>query len=205
MNPRIKKVRERIDHYGLDAFFVSSIPHIRYLFGFTGSNALAVISPALAVVITDRRYDVQAKQQVRNAEVIIARRLLYDELAEIAKRLPGIRIGLEAAHLSVKDYHDLKKCLPQFKFVATERIVEGITAVKEPHEIEKIAEAARICCQVMEVVRGIIKPGISELDISAEISYQAMRLGSERDPFEPIVASGTRSALPHGISTQKAV
>jgi len=205
MNPRIEKVRKRINHYGLDAFFVSSLPHIRYLFGFTGSNSLAVISPVFTFFITDRRYDEQAKQQVRDAEIVIAQHALHDELEEIVQRLAGTRIGLEAAYLTIRDYHDLKKRLPQFKFLATERIVEGVTAIKDDDEIEKITRAAEICCQVMEALRNIIKPGVSELDISSEISYRAMRLGSERDPFEPIVASGLRSALPHGVSTPKSV
>ncbi len=203
MNPRIDKVRARMRHFGLDALFVSSLPHIRYLFGFTGSNALAVITEENCVVITDRRYDGQAREEIKNAEVLIARHSLHNELVDITTSLAGGRVGIEAAHLTLKDHHSIKKLLPTLKFLATERIVEGVASVKDSKEIESVAAAAEICTKVIAEVRDLLQPGIAELDLSAEISYRAMKLGSERDPFEPIVASGARSALPHGVSSRK--
>ncbi|MFQ5676604.1 MAG: M24 family metallopeptidase [bacterium] len=203
MHDRIARVRARLDHHKLDALLVSSPVNVRYLFGFTGSNSLALITHDLSFFITDRRYIQQSEQQVQNAKIIIAKKDLISELKNIEPLPSGLKIGFESLHLRVKDYLELKKALPQLKLIGSERIVEGIASIKEPDEIENIRQAAAICSQVFADVLALIKPGISELDVSAEVSYRTRKLGSERDPFEPIVASGKRSALPHGISTSQ--
>lgn len=202
MRQRIEKLRERINHFQLDALLITSLANLRYLFGFTGSNAIALVASDLCFFVTDRRYINQVRMQVRGAELLFAIKDLFGELKKI-KLKPGIQIGVEAIHLSLKNYSHLKKTFPGFHWVATERIVERIASVKEPAEVASIKKAADSCGKVYSDLLPLIKPGISELEISGEISYRTRRNGSERDPFEPIVASGKRSALPHGISSSK--
>lgn len=202
---RVDRVRERLAAHNLDALLVSSPTNIRYLFGFTGSNAIALITSDPCFFITDRRYAQQSQQQVTQASICIAQNDLFAELANIPFIRPGMRIGIEAAYLTVKQYNALRKQFPNVKLLASERIVEGIASVKDADEIASIRKAADICKRVFEEVYSLLKPGISELEISAEISYRTRRLGSEKDAFEPIVASGRRSALPHGISSQKTI
>lgn len=187
----------------LDAFLVSSLVNLRYLFGFTGSNALALITPDTCFFFTDRRYTQQVREEVAAADIIIAQRDLISELKNLDLMSEPLRLGVEAMHLTVKDFTHLKKTLPGVKLVASERFVEKIASVKDAEEIENIRQAGAICGKVLDEIKPLIKPGVTELDISAEISYRAKRHGSERDPFEPIVASGPRSALPHGISSSK--
>lgn len=204
MRQRIEKLRARIQQFQLEALLITSLANIRYLFGFTGSSAIALVASDLCFFITDRRYKNQATAQVQGANILVAIKDLYGELKN-ANLKAGMRIGVEAAHLSLKHYAHLKKTFPAVKWMATERIVERIASVKQPDEIAHIKHAASICGKIYSEVRPLLKPGVSELDISAEISYRARRAGSERDPFEPIVASGKRSALPHGISTSKKI
>ncbi len=203
MIERIERVRERVAQFGLDAILISSQTNIRYLFNFTGSNAIALIASDLCILITDRRYADQAPLEVSNAEIVIARTDLFSELKKITEIRPGLKLGVEATHLRLNEYHKLKKLLPKVKLMASERIVENIASIKDEDEISNIREAAKIVQSVFENVVMLVKQGLSELDVSAEISYQCMKDGSERDPFEPIVASGWRSALPHGISSPK--
>ena len=116
-----------------------------------------------------------------------------------------VRIGFEADHVSVSEMSILKENFPDVEWVETKLIVERIAAVKDEEEIKNISNACNIIDNVFLRMLDVIKPGISEMDISAEISYQVKMRGSEGDPFEPIIASGWRSALPHGISTSKKI
>lgn len=203
MRQRVDRLKERLKNFNLDALLVTSLVNLRYLFGFSGSNAIALITSDLSYFITDRRYNQQVKEQVPNAEIIIAVEDLFGELKQIRALDDTMRLGFEAVHLSAKNYFYLKKAFPHLKLLASERIVERIASLKDDEEIENIRQAGLICRTVYNEVLPLIKSGISELEISAELSYRTRRLGSERDPFEPIVASGSRSALPHGISSQK--
>ncbi|MFQ5769668.1 MAG: M24 family metallopeptidase [bacterium] len=203
MHQRIEKVRKRIEQLKLDAFLITSLVNIRYLFGFTGSNAIALITSDLSFFVTDRRYKQQVKEQVQNAEILIALKDLIAELKKLKILNAGMRLAFEAMHLTVNHYRHLKKTFPEVKLIASERVVEKISSVKTPAEVENIKKAARICGAVFDEILTIIKPGVREMDISAEISYRTKLHGSEKDPFEPIIASGKRSALPHGISSDK--
>ncbi len=202
MRQRIEKLKERIRHFQLDALLITSLANLRYLFGFTGSSAIALVASDLCFFVTDRRYINQAKMQVHGAELLFAIQDLFGELKKI-KLKTGMKVGVEAIHLSVKNYSHLKKTFPEIHWVATERVVERIASLKEPDEVASIRRAADLCGKIYLDLLPLIEPGMRELDISAEISYRCRRNGSERDPFEPIVASGKRSALPHGISSSK--
>ncbi|MCG8603934.1 Xaa-Pro peptidase family protein [bacterium] len=201
MHQRIDKLRKRIEELKLDAFLVTSLVNIRYLFGFTGSNAIALITSDLSFFVTDRRYVTQSQQEVQQAEILIAQRDLIGELKKTNVPLLRGKLGFEALNLTVKNYTEIKKAFPDTKLIAAERVVESIASVKDSSEIENVRAGGRICGKVIAEIIEVIQPGVSELDISAELSYRTRLHGSERDPFEPIVASGLRSALPHGISS----
>ncbi len=115
----------------------------------------------------------------------------------------NIRVAVEANHLVVKHFTFLRRAFPAVRFLASENIIEKIASIKTPDEIEHIRQAGAICVQVFQKICGLLRVGMRELEVSAELSYQTMRAGSEGDPFEPIVASGLRSALPHGLSSNK--
>lgn len=205
MSLRIDKVRKRMAELRLDAFLIRSLVNIRYLFGFTGSNAIALITSDLCYFVTDRRYSLQAEQEVKGAEILIGRQDLYAELKEKDILKSQMRLAIEALHLTVKEFLHLKKLFPKVQIVGSEHIVEQIASIKDADEIEQIQRAGQICGRVLRDLHSLIKPGVRELEISAEISYRSRIYGSERDPFEPIVASGARSALPHGISSTKEI
>jgi Xaa-Pro aminopeptidase len=205
MRPRIEKLRERLAHFQLDALLITSPTNIRYLFGFTGSNAIALVTSEQSFFVTDRRYIEQAKSQVRSAEILIGRQDLFAELKKVNVLRAGLKLGFEAMNLTAKNYFHLQKTFTGVKLIASERVIEKLASVKEPEEVACIKKAAEICGNVYREILAYLEPGIVELEISAEISYRTRRHGSERDPFEPIVASGWRSALPHGISSNKIV
>jgi Xaa-Pro aminopeptidase len=133
----------------------------------------------------------------------VTSRELVEEAGRDISRMRNPRIGYEAASLNVHQFQLLRKMAPHARFVASKGVVEGLTSQKEPAEILSLVKAARISDKVFETLLPNIKPGVSEKDLAAEISFLHRRFGSDGDAFEPIVASGKRSALPHARPTSR--
>ncbi len=203
MHDRITALREKLRTLKVDAFLITSLTHLRYLFGFTGSNGLAVVLPGRAVFITDNRYRDQVRDEVKNADIFITSTSLLDELHRSEALGQAQRVAFEAAHTTVAQWRTLTGKFPQTAFLATEKILEKITATRTKEELEATRTACEIACTVWRQLVPGIRPGISENDLAAEISYLGRKAGAEGDAFEPIVASGWRSALPHGLASRK--
>jgi len=203
MKDRIKKLRQKIKRENLDLLLVSTPTNIRYLCGYTGSNGILLISEKESLFLTDFRYKEQVKKEVKGANIKIAQRELFSGLSEI-KLLKGKRIkaGFESSHLSFKIHEKLKSLFPQVLWVPTGEIVESILVTKE-EEIKRIKKAADISARVYQEILPILKPGIKEIEISAEIEYRIRMNGGSGSAFEPIVASGIRSAMPHARASSK--
>ena len=203
---RIKKLRDILQQENLDALLVTFLPHVRYLCGYSGTNGMILISPEISFFLTDFRYQQQAKEQVKDLKVVIAQRDLFSSLPDIpflkGKR---IKMGFEADHLNCKSYQRLKKLLPDCLLLPTEKVVETLTIKKDKGEIKKIKKAISITDRVFSEILDFIKPGVRELELSAEMEYRMKRYGSSTPYFETIVASGKRAALPHGVASSKKI
>ncbi len=205
MPDRLSRLRTTMKSLGMDAFLVSSLPHLRYLFSFTGSAGIAFITRESCILIIDNRYREQAGKEVENAQILIAAQGLFVPVQQAGFILPEMKIGFEAAHLTFDRFSQLHKAFPKNALLDSENLIENIVVQKEPVEIEKTRQACKIACSVFPEVLTYIKPGVRECDIAAEISYRCRRAGADGDAFEPIVASGWRGALPHGIASQKMI
>ncbi|MCS7229884.1 MAG: Xaa-Pro peptidase family protein [Candidatus Kryptonium sp.] len=201
---KLEKVRRKLDELKIDAVLITHLPNIRYLTGFSGSSALCVITKTDAFFITDFRYEEQSKQQVKGFKRFIAIGktsidLIYEEniFGKVKK------VGFEAHRASFSFVQELKNKFKNLKFVPTKNFIEEISAIKTDDEIENIKSAIKISEKVFQEILKIIKPGISEIDIASEITYLHRKYGAEKDAFDIIVASGWRSALPHGVATDK--
>ncbi|MGA7160336.1 MAG: aminopeptidase P family protein [Bacteroidota bacterium] len=202
---RIRLLRDVLERKHCDAFITSFIPHLRYLTGFSGSNGLCIVTHAKVFFLTDFRY----KEQIRN-EVACSRSFITSgELVEKAseeKLLGGCkRVGVEQDYLQIAQHRGLKRNFHAVRFVPTSELVESLASVKRGAEILLIAKAVAITDSVFEELLKIVRAGISELDVSAEISYLHKKHGAENDSFEPIVVSGPRGSLPHGRPSSKKV
>jgi len=203
MLDRLTLLRQSIHDLKLTAFLISSMSNLRYLFGFTGSNGIGLITHEQVFFVTDWRYREQAKQEVQNAEILITFRDLLGTLKESGMLQPAERLGFESHHLNFRLFSHLRKTFPNVRLTATEHVVEKIAVRKIPAEIDAIRRAIEISVKVWDEVLPLVKPGVREADIAAEMSYRGRKLGADREAFEPIVASGARSALPHGLSSKK--
>jgi len=181
----------------IDALLVTSLPNIRYLTGFTGSNALAVITRRGGVFVSDSRYRLQSAREVKRLRRVIGRAGLLEDAAA-ARALAGCRdAAFEADSITYAQHRSLKKLFPRVTFQAVSGFVEDMAIVKDGGEVRAIERAGRVADRVFHDVLRTIRSGVTELDIAAEITWLTRRSGGDADAFDVIVASGPNGALPH--------
>jgi Xaa-Pro aminopeptidase len=191
----------------LDGLLITSRANIRYLTGFSGSAALAVATRGDLLLVTDFRYDVQARAEagaVARVEVDAANvwERLFRELGSLG---PLAAIGYEAHALTIKDGERLAQAGKAWRWQATTDLVERLRASKDPGEVAAIRTAASLAGEAVEIALREVHVGMSELEITGVLEGQLRRLGSEGHPFPTIVASGPRTALPHARSSKRVV
>jgi Xaa-Pro aminopeptidase len=205
---RLAKLQKTVRDHGLDALLITHLPNIHYLIGYTGSNGMLVV-PAQGKphFFTDFRYKYQVKIEVAGAKISIVDREKQLLDAFVEKQLFGDfdAVGFEEYRCPYHVYDFLRKKFRHLKLVPKREMVESMTMVKTDDEIGAIRKAVAIGDEVFAKVVDMIKPGVAEREIAAEISYHTRKFGAEGDAFEVIVASGERTALPHGRATDKKI
>lgn len=191
-------VRSALRQRGVDALLVTYPPNVRYLSGFSSpEDASVLVLRDEAVMLTDGRYTAQAEDESLLPFEIVSN--AADRVAELAK---GLRLGVEAEHLTLKRHRELAEKLgadPQ----PLEEVVADLRLVKRPDEVELLREAARITDAAFAAVLEFIKPGVSEAEVALELERSMVLAGADRAAFDIIVASGIRGAMPHGTASQK--
>jgi len=205
---RMRCLRAALRRAGAQALLVSHRPNIYYLTGFTGDNAMLLVSASgRPILLTDPRFNTQAAEECRasHARVIISRKPLPEVAGEHLAKLPRSATTLfEEDKLSVAQLRGARtpaRCGCSWKPV--QGLVETLREVKDSDEISRMREAARVGSDVMEHAIKTARAGIAETDLAAEIEYQMRKRGAEGPSFETIVASGPRAALPHGRASSK--
>ncbi len=201
----LEALREYMQMRTLDAFLVTDIVHVRYLTGFSGSAGICVVTKKSQYFFTDNRYKDQAPKEVKNFTIAVAPTDLFETLKDKQILHPSMTVGIEASNISLEMMAKIKRLFPLCRFLKTTKVLETISAIKQPNEMKLLRKAAAITDEVFKKVLPLIKPGVCECDIAAEISYWHRRLGAEGDAFEPIVASGPRAALPHARASKKKI
>jgi Xaa-Pro aminopeptidase len=189
---------------GVDGLLISSLPNVRYLTGFSGSSGFLLVGPEQAVFATDGRYEEQAREELADGvglELFVAREKVLAALAERAEQgYAGATLGFEGQHLSHDQWRRIAEEAPSLKWKSVSGVVEKLRVVKDAHEIAAVEKAAAMAAEALRATLPLVKPGVREADIAAELDYRMVRLGAERPAFETIVASGARTALPHAAT-----
>ncbi len=207
---RQRKLRQHLSTTRFDALLVSHLPNIRYLCGFTGSAGLLLVEESGCVFFTDVRYDTQAHEQVKGAKVVIAKKspllALGDLLAGRRKRARGWTVGIEAEHLTVAERERLLASLPAgVRLKDAPSVVERDRMVKDADEIAQIRAAVHLGAKIFDRALEVLRPGVKETDVAAEMEFAARKGGADAMSFDTIIASGARSALPHGRASEQAI
>jgi Xaa-Pro aminopeptidase len=208
VNSRLQKLRRKFSEKEIDAVFITQAENRRYLSGFDGSAGFLIITPQKAVLATDFRYTEQAIAEAPDFEILrIASSLGWfpDLLGELGIK----RVGFEACHVSFDFHRLLSKALKKkkllVKMVPVNGLVESVRVVKEPGEIELIEKSSAITDAAYESVAATIRPGLTEKQIAWELERSLRENGSQALPFEIIVASGPRAALPHAKPSERVI
>lgn len=200
------KFRSKMDARNIEAFLLTHPPNIFYLSGFSGSSAFLCITKKAAHLYTDFRYLQQAAEEAPLFEIIRVGN--SDDFSKTITFLlkNGVKnLAVEETSLTLHRYNRLQMVAQGIKLIAQSNFVEEIRAIKEKAEVKKIATAAKIADLAFQQLLPLIKPGMREEDIALELEYRLRKAGSQKNPFDIIVASGPRSALPHGLPTQKII
>jgi Xaa-Pro aminopeptidase len=197
LKTRRKRLLDALPKLNAETLLVSSLPNVRYLSGFTGSNGLLLVAPTGSTLFTDPRYAIQTKQE-SDCRVTIAKGSLYEAASKHIARRKWRRIGVEQGRITYAAYMELGKFFPlTSSLVPVPPVVEELRMVKSESEVELIRRSVLTNSEAYDKAVGCIKSSQTENDLAAEIEYQMRRLGAEKAAFETIVASGPRSALPH--------
>ena len=206
---RQKKLREHLAITRFDALLVSHLPNIRYLCGFTGSAGFLLVEEAGSVFFTDVRYDTQGREEVKGAKVVVARKSVLQALGEwigAHKRSRRRTIAVEAEHMTLAEKKRLTGFLPSgIRIKDAAAIVERARMVKDPEELDNIRSAVRLGAVLFEQSLKDLRPGVKETEVAAKLEYAAREAGAESMSFPTIIASGSRSALPHGRATARLI
>lgn len=201
---RIGRLRLSFSALKADALLVTHLPNIRYLCGFTGSAGLLLVDSARATLFTDSRYTFQAREEVSGARVQIASGGLLAAAGKVLKRHLRLALAYAPAQLTVAQLDALQTAIGRrIRWVKAPNVVEQLRAVKDESELAAIREAAVLISNVFQRIVPKIHPGISELDLSADIEYAMKREGALGPSFETIVAAGPRSAWAHARPSSK--
>ncbi|RVW03432.1 M24 family metallopeptidase [Rhodococcus spongiicola] len=202
---RRSKLREALRDRGLDALLVTDLLNIRYLTGFTGSNAALLVSAAdetdaedHTVISTDGRYLVQVAEQVPDLRAEIAR-ASGRKLLELALASGIGKLGFESHVVTVDQHAVWSDAADGIVFVRTPHIVEELREVKDESEIELLRRACAVADRALAdlVQRGGLRPGRTEREVGRELESLMFDHGADGISFETIVAAGANSAIPH--------
>jgi Xaa-Pro aminopeptidase len=203
---RLKRLRGKMAEAGLASLLVTHLPDVRYLCGFTGSNAVIAVSAKRAVLCTDGRYTSQARAEAKAVRVVIAKKSALLEACALLVADGVESASIDAEHMTVAQMESLRASLPKelkrkFLVPATQPLVSELRLVKDDDELELLQAAATMGDLIFEQVLPFIEPDVSEIDIAARLEHAARLAGAEAMSFPTIVASGPRSALPHGTAS----
>ena len=184
----------------LDALMLTGDVNRRYATGLNSSAGMVVITPSNALFSTDFRYIEAAREKLTGFEVVMCTR---DETYHVimswrAEELGLKRVGFEENLRSVKSHETWKEKLNGLEWVGAQKGIAGVRAVKEPREIESMIAAQRIAEKTFNEALNIIRAGMTERELAAEIIYRLLKNGAEKPSFEPIIVGGPNSSLPHG-------
>ncbi|MDY0408412.1 Xaa-Pro peptidase family protein [Virgibacillus soli] len=201
---KLNLLRQALVEQKLDALIITNPFNRRYMTGFTGTAGVAIVSEKAAIFITDFRYTSQATTQVKDFTIVEHKQGLEQEVSNQLKEIHAKRIGFEKHDMSFATYEQYQDVIDG-QLIPTSELVERLRMIKSDEELLVMKKAAEIADAAFEHIQGFIKPGVREIEVSNELEFYMRKLGATSSSFDTIVASGFRSALPHGVASEKEI
>ncbi len=205
----MSRYQQRCDELGewikgddLDLFIVTSRPNLRYLTGFTGEG-IGVVGSDPPVLITDRRYEIEAGEEAPGCQIIFAEQGYLQQLASYLAELGGCRAGFEDEHLSYGSHKKLAEQVDNAELVPAKGVVERQRAIKDHTEIVAIRRAAQVISEAVPRIIAELTTGITEQQLSLRLREAILQAGGDDVSFEPVAAFGGNSARAHAVPTER--
>jgi Xaa-Pro aminopeptidase len=192
-----------LQQLGLEALLITNPYNRRYISGFTGSAGFVLVTADRAFFLADFRYVTQAKQQAPALEVVEHASRPMETVKELLDGLGLGRVGFEQNDLTFAGYRSYEADLAGIEVVATSHVVEKLRMYKDEDEIAVMQEAADLADQAFSHILSYLKPGVSEREVALELEFFMRRNVASSTSFDTIIASGERSALPHGVASDR--
>jgi Xaa-Pro aminopeptidase len=207
LNARAARLVQLFAGESIDALVVTSLPNIAYLTGFFASAAALVATPDAFHLVSDGRYATTLEARGREWSLLRTTQLppgqSYDEaIADILESLRGLRVGVEARHLTLSRHRFLAHTMAARGWTTelspTDGLVERLRTCKDDWEVTLLRDGG---ARLSTVAKCILSKGLAgrlEYEVALEIEEQLRRVGFDRPSFDTIVAAGPNAALPHG-------
>lgn len=201
---KLANLREQLKNENIDALLITNPYNRSYMTGFTGTAGVALVSKEDAVFITDFRYTKQAEKEIQGYRIVQHTATIIEAVAAQAKEMNVKTLGFEKDDLSYGLFELYEKKV-EATLTPVSGLVEKLRMVKTDDEIAVLQAAAKIADDAFEHIIGYIRPGMTELEVSNELEFFMRKQGATSSSFSIIVASGLRSALPHGVASDKVI
>ncbi len=192
----------------LDAILVTDDTNVSYLTGFSGDSSYLLLTPKLAVVISDSRYTTQLQKECPELDRAIrdAGRAL-SELAGSVIQKSGVRkLGMESSSLPVDSLESISKHVPGVEWVGCPGLIESkLRSVKDEGEIAEIRQALVYAQEGFRQLKSMLSPRMTEFEASYELEHAMRKLGARGHAFPAIIAKGDRAAMPHYFPSQQPI
>jgi Xaa-Pro aminopeptidase len=206
---RIKTLIEKFSGIGIDAFLITAVENVTYLSGFRGDSSHLIISSNGCCLITDGRYTEQAQMECHKDIEIVTwidnKRYGAGTYQHIIDTMQIRHLGFESQVLTHADYEKLTKGIQKAQLVPVGNIIDALRQIKDSSEIDFLRNACKISDKALELTIPVIKPGITEMEIAAELEYNMKTNGAEDISFQTIVLSGAKTSLLHGRPDTKKI
>ena len=201
---RRDKLRVLARETGVEGVLVTQLVNVRYLTGFTGSNAALLVSDRVTVLATDGRYTIQAQRESPDLEHVIERACAPALIARAATDTLRT-LAFESEHLSVATHARLLRLDPVPYLLPLAGAVVGLRVVKDERELALLRAACAIGDRALRELWHWVGPGMTERDIARRLEATMIDLGADGLAFDTIVASGPNSAVPHHQPSEREI
>ncbi len=204
---RRDKLLSQIRKHKLEALLVTNFTNVSYLTGFSGDDSYLLVTPKQTIVLSDERYTTQLEEECPDVELEIRGpgKKMLSSVGKLVKQTKVKLLGIESSSMTVALHGALDDCLSKTDLLGTEDWIEQLRMVKDRQEIAQTRVACELARRAFEVARAKLTPNMTELEVAADLEYQARRFGGKCMSFPSIVAVGPRSALPHASPTEQRI
>ncbi|MBM4179156.1 MAG: aminopeptidase P family protein [Ignavibacteria bacterium] len=197
---RLASIRKGLSTHKLDGYVIAHTPSLRYLTGFSGSYAMAIVTKKNVHFFTNDLYEVQVQKELHKLDglKVYINRDPWSVISAQDLHKTWKTVGFDPGRHTYAGYASMKKALKGSKLIEVPGLIDGLLLPKSTQEIKSIAKAASITSTAYENMLGMVAAGMSEREIATFLATTTREMGSDKDAFDIIVVAGVRSAMPHG-------